>query len=335
MQIGTGLFTAQAHPADGQTTSERYEEILELTRTIESAGLDSAWTSEHHFEPDGYLSATMPVLGAMAAETESIEIGPCIALAPLYHPVRLAEDAATIDQLADGRLTLGLAIGSNAAEFEAFGIPPDERADRLADMLAFLRNAWSDGPLDYESAFFDVDPAVEVTPSPTLGDCPILLGGGARPAVRRAARRADAWCSPSSLSVEGVKKRVDDIEHVRDEEDGSGDFQIYVIQHGWVGDSPVASWEAMQDGYFHLQRRYKEIFSGEPGAILEAEEKRDLKDQAIFGTPADVAAELDRYRDALGDDIHFIFRTYYPGVETDAAVECIERLGDDVAPEFQ
>ncbi|SDJ67505.1 Flavin-dependent oxidoreductase, luciferase family (includes alkanesulfonate monooxygenase SsuD and methylene tetrahydromethanopterin reductase) [Halovenus aranensis] len=333
MQLGTGLFTAQQRPDDDRAATDLYDEILDVTREIEAAGLDSAWVSEHHFAEDGYLSATMPTLSAMAAETGDIELGPCIALGPLYDPVRLAEDAATVDLIADGRLTLGLSIGSNPREFDVFGVPREERADRLADLVPFLRAGWSDGPLDYESTFHDVSPEVSITPKPAR-EIPLMLGGAAKPAVRRAARQAEAWCAPSALSVGAVKKRVEDIRTVRDEEGIDGDFQTYVIQHGWVGDSREDAWETMKDGYFYIQRRYEEIFSGEAVDELDAERKEELKEQAIFGTPEQVTDELETYSEALGDDIHFIFRTYHPGVGTDEMVDCIHRLGDEVAPEL-
>ena len=332
MQLGTGLFTCQRRPDDNRSTAEIYDEMLALGREIDDAGLDSAWVSEHHFLTDDYLSGVMPALGALAAVTDDIELGSCIALAPLYDPVRLAENIATIDQIAGGRATLGLAIGSNVAEFDAFGVPEDERVERLVDTVETVRGAWSPGPLGHDPEFHDIPPDVEVTPKPAH-DVPVMLGGSARPAVRRAARLGDGWCAPSSLSVEGVRKRVEDIRGVRDEEDIDGDFQVYVLQHGFVGDSREGAWERMCDGYLYIQRRYQEIFSGETVPELSAEKRQDLKDQAIFGTPEQVCAELDEYREALGEDVHFIFRTYHPGVGTKQMVECIHRLGDEVQPQ--
>jgi alkanesulfonate monooxygenase SsuD/methylene tetrahydromethanopterin reductase-like flavin-dependent oxidoreductase (luciferase family) len=333
MKLGTGLFTCQRRPDDDRSATERYQEMLTLAGTIDAAGLDSAWVSEHHFAEDDYLSGVSPALGALAAETEDVELGPCIALAPLYDPVRLAEDAATIDLLAEGRLTLGLSIGSNPREFEQFGVPREERVDRLEDAVGLLRAAWSEGPLEYDPAFHDVDPDVSVTPKPD-GDVPVMLGGSAKPAVRRAARIADAWCAPSKLSVEGVRKRHEDIQRVRDEAGVDGEFTTYVLRHGFVADSEAEAWDAMKEGYFYLQRRYAEIFSGEPVEELDADRRQELKDHAVFGTPEQVREELEQYRDAVGDDVHVILRTYYPGLETDAMVECIEGLGDEVAPEL-
>ncbi|MFC7205345.1 LLM class flavin-dependent oxidoreductase [Haloferax namakaokahaiae] len=334
MDIGTGLFTCQRRPDDDRSMADIYDEMLTLGRAIDEAGLASAWVSEHHFLDDGYLSATMPALGALAAVTEDIEIGSCIALGPLYNPIRLAEDAATVDLLADGRLTLGLAIGSNPREFEAFGVPRDERVERLADMVDLLRESWSDGAIRHESPFHEGATGVNVTPKPA-SEIPIMLGGGAKPAVRRAARTADAWCAPSSLSVVGVKKRVEDIRSVREADGLDDDFTIYVLQHGFVGDSKEDAWETMRDGYLYLQRRYAEIFSGESVSELSDERVAELREQAIYGTPEDVIEGLERYRAALGDDIHFIFRTYHPGVGTDEQLACIERLGDDVVPHFE
>jgi len=335
MELGTGLFTCQSRPDDDRRMPELYDEMLAVAERADDVGLDSVWVSEHHFQDDGYLSGTMPSLGALAAATDEIEIGTCIALAPLYDAVRLAEDVATADTVADDRVTLGLAIGSNPAEFEAFGVPVEERVDGLVDQVELLRAAWSEGELDYDAEFHDVSPDVNVTPKPVGNDVPVMLGGAAKPAVRRAAREADAWCAPSKLSVGGLQKRVDDIANVRDEEDVDGEFTTYVIKHGWVGDSREEAWETMREGYFYIQRRYAEIFGGEPVDELDAERKQELEEQAIYGTPEQVVDELESYREALGDDVHFIFRTYHPGVGRDAMLECVERLGTEVAPELR
>ncbi len=334
MDIGTGLFTAQQRPGDDRRMAEVYEEMLTIGRAIDRSGLASAWVSEHHFADDGYLPGTMPTLGALAAVTEDVEIGTAVALAPLYDAVRLAEDAATVDLLSDGRTTVGLSIGYRDAEFEGFGVQKDERVARTEEAVAVLRAAWSDGPLEYDPEFHPVSPDVSVTPKPESAP-PVVLGGAAKPAVRRAARIADGWIAPSSLSVAGVRKRVEDIRRVRSEEDIDGDFDVYVLQHGFVGDSRDGAWDRMKEGRFYLDRTYASWYEGEPVTELPAERKRELRDAAIVGTPDQIAEDLDVYREVLGDDVHVILRTYYPGVGTDAMVETVERLGEEVAPRFE
>jgi alkanesulfonate monooxygenase SsuD/methylene tetrahydromethanopterin reductase-like flavin-dependent oxidoreductase (luciferase family) len=331
MKIGTGLFTCQRRPGDDRSFETIYDEMLTLARAADDAGLASAWVSEHHFVDDGYLPGTMPSLGAIAAGTDDLEIGTCIALAPLYDHVRLAEDAATLSLLSGGRATVGLSIGYRDLEFDAFGVPKDERTDRTEEAVELLRAAWSDGPLGFDPEFHPVSSERSVTPTPETAP-PVVLGGAAKPAVRRAARIADGWVAPSSLSIEGVRKRVADIERVRDEEGIDGDFQVYLLQHGFIGESEQAAWEQMREGYRYMQRRYAEWFGGESIDELDEERVAELRRQAILGPPAKVAGRLEAYREALGDDVHFIFRSYQPGSGTDVMRTCLERLGDEVAP---
>lgn len=320
MDVGTGLFTCQRRPDDERPYTEIYAEMLELARAIDVAGLASAWVSEHHFAEDGYLSGTMPSLGALAVATDRIDIGTCIALAPLYDPIRLVEDAATVDLLSKGRMHLGLSIGYRGVEFEGFDVPKEERIERTTDVVELARRAWSG----------TADPPI--MPRPPGDGPPILLGGAAKPAVRRAARHADGWIAPSSLDLEDTAVRVRDIERVREAEGIDRPFQVYVLRHGFVAEDRETAWSAMRDGYLYLQRLYASWYDGEPVTELDPERRTELKDRAIAGNPDTVADELTRLADRLGADIHVILRTYFPGIGTERMRTCIHRLGDEVLP---
>lgn len=123
MNHGVGLLSAQRRPADDRSAAAIYDELLEIGETADRMGLDSVWTSEHHFTDDEYLSGTMPTLSALAARTDDVEIGSAVALAPFYDSVQLAEDAATVDAISDGRLTVGLSVGYLDSEFRESGVP--------------------------------------------------------------------------------------------------------------------------------------------------------------------------------------------------------------------
>ncbi|MFW6448296.1 MAG: LLM class flavin-dependent oxidoreductase [Halobacteriota archaeon] len=330
MELGTGLFTAQRRPGDDRSFQEIYAELLDLAAAIDDAGLASAWVSEHHFTDDGYLPATMPTLGALAAATDDVAIGTCIALAPLYDPVRLVEDAATVDLLSGGRMHLGLSIGYRDAEFEAFGVSKEERVSRTVDAVRLARAAWGGEPYDPEH--HPIAPGVAITPPPVGEGPPILLGGSAKPAVRRAARLGDGWIAPSSLDAEGLRVRVEDIHRVRDAEGLDDPFDVYVLRHGFVADTPEAAWDAMRPGYFYLQRRYAEWYGGEPVDELPADRRAALRDRAIVGPPESVTESLREIADVAGDDAHVILRTYFPGIGTERMREAIYRLGDEVVP---
>jgi alkanesulfonate monooxygenase SsuD/methylene tetrahydromethanopterin reductase-like flavin-dependent oxidoreductase (luciferase family) len=331
MDLGIGLLSAQRQPNETRSTAALYNEVLEIGTAADQAGLDSVWTSEHHFTDDEYLSGTMPTLGALAALTENVKIGSAVALTPLYDSVRLAEDSATVDAFSDGRLALGLSVGYLDFEFDNFGVPKNERTDRTEDTINLLRNAWEPGELNYDPEFHPVSPDATVTPTP---DTPpeIVLGAIAKPAVRRAARMADGWCANEALSIDDIQKRQNDIQKVRAEEGIEGEFTTYVIQYGFIGDTYEEAWETVRESLFYQQRKYAEWSGDEPGEQLPDTQRDELEETALIGTPEDIIEDLQAYRDALGDDTHFIFRTYYPGVETEKMTECIGRLGDEVMP---
>ena len=98
---------------------------------------------------DGYLPAFQPVAGAVAAVTERIRISNDIALLPLYHPIRLAEELAVLDQLSNGRMEFGIGMGYVPKEFEAFGHDVRHRVSLTEEAIEIMRQAWSDGPVDF------------------------------------------------------------------------------------------------------------------------------------------------------------------------------------------
>jgi len=143
VQIGIGLFTGQVPPGSKRTFSQEYRETIDLVRLAETVGFDSAWVSEHHGAGDGYMSGLLPTLAALAAVTDRIRLGTGVMLAPFYDPLRLAEDAATVDLISGGRLILGLGLGWREEEFRMFGVPIGERLRRTVETVEILRRAWT------------------------------------------------------------------------------------------------------------------------------------------------------------------------------------------------
>lgn len=332
MDLGVGPFTCQRRPDDDRETVELYDEMVELAVFAEEVGLDSVWVSEHHFADDGYLSGIVPSLGALSQATDDVEFGSCIALAPFYDPVRLAEDTATLQLLSDGRLTLGLGIGYREEEFEAFGVPKAERAERTEDAIRLLEGAWSDGPLGYDAEFHHVSPETTVMPKP--GRPPrVALGGSAKPAVRRAARMANGWLASPTLDPNDVETRRRDIDAVRNSESLDGEFTVYPGAWGFVADTTDAAWDALAEPYRYLQQQYEHFGLYEQPTKSAADHREDSG--AVFGDPTEVVETLEAYESAAGDDAHFVFRVFPPGVDHDAARRCLELLGDEIAPQLR
>jgi probable F420-dependent oxidoreductase len=183
-----------------------------LARTAEECGFESLWTVEHVLVPAGYqspypygASGKMPGpedswipdpliwLSYVAALTKRIRLATGIVILPQRHPAYLAKEVATLDQLSGGRTILGVGIGWLREEFEALGIPFEERAARTEECCAALRTLWSPGPRPFEGKFHRWAP-VHSNPKPVQpGGPPIVVGGHTKGAARRAARVGDGW----------------------------------------------------------------------------------------------------------------------------------------------
>jgi probable F420-dependent oxidoreductase len=184
-----------------------------LARTAEACGFESLWTVEHVVVPAGYQSpypyansGKMPGpeesaipdplvwLSYVAAVTQRIRLATGIIILPQRHPAYLAKELATLDQLSGGRVTLGVGIGWLREEFEAIGIPFEERAARTDEICAALRTLWKPGGAQpFEGKFHRWAP-VHSNPKPVQpGGPPIVVGGHTKAAARRAARVGDGW----------------------------------------------------------------------------------------------------------------------------------------------
>ena len=210
---------------DGLVTSGGF--LRDFLGTIEEAGAESVWSVEHvvvaedyeanyPYSADGRMPSApgavpMPdpleLLAFAAAATERLMLGTCVVVAPLHSPAILAKRAATVDVLSGGRMLLGLGIGWQREEYAAVGVPFTGRGQRLEECVAAMRALWAGGPASYQGRYVTFD-RVHLTPSPTRGAVPIVLGGNSEPAVRRAGRLAEGWF-PYTLGPADFAGRAD------------------------------------------------------------------------------------------------------------------------------
>ncbi len=142
-----------------------YSEMLEQVQAAEELGFDSVWMSEHHGAADGYCPSTLVAAGAAAARTQRITIGIRLLLLPLHHPVRVAEDAAVVDNLSNGRFILGMAVGYVPPEYGMFGVNRRHRPSLMDEGIDIIRRCWTEERFDYEGKRFNLK-NVSVVPKP-------------------------------------------------------------------------------------------------------------------------------------------------------------------------
>ena len=172
--------------------AELYAETLDFISWSETIGFDGAWVPEHHRAEDGYMPSPLVTLGAIAARTKTLKLGSAVALAPLYHPVRFAEDCAVLDILSNGRLEMALAIGYRRRETQAYGVDFGVRGRRFDEFLEIVRRLWAGETVSFEGKHFAVKDAAIVPRSPR-GQIPLYIGGFAEKALERVAKYADGY----------------------------------------------------------------------------------------------------------------------------------------------
>ena len=149
-----GLFYLPTYLPDARDVATHFDNIVEQVCFADRAGIDYAWMVEHHFVRHGGLCAgNFAFLSYLAAKTSRIRLGTGATVLPLNDPVRVAEQAATLDQLSKGRLDWGVGRGFLRDEFDTFGIDMRETHDRVAEGVDLVRRAWTEAPLTWKGRF--------------------------------------------------------------------------------------------------------------------------------------------------------------------------------------
>lgn len=328
MRFGFGLLTCQRFPGDLRSDVELYADALDLAVYAEELGFDSVWTSEHHFVDDGYAPSLLPLCAAIAARTSRVEIGTGLLLIPLHDPIRVAEDAVTVDLISGGRLILGLGLGWRAEEFEGFGVSLAERAHRLERAVAVLRGAWAGEPVASAGT------EVIVTPRPARqGGPPIWIGAWAERAVRRAGRIADGFLAGGDTpEAFGEQVRM-----ALDERDGRPfAVGLHMSTFAWKGPD---AWDLVAPSLRYMSWKYDDMEaarlrsgpSASPPPMTPADAS-SLRQEIVLGSPQEVADRIRAYQDAAGIEVHFVADLYWPGMDAAVQRETMRIFAEDVAP---
>lgn len=340
VSFGYALVTCERHPAVDRTTGELYRDALALARKAETLGLESVWTSEHHFVDSDYLPSPLLMATAMAAVTSRIRVGTGVLLGPLYHPLHLAEDAATADLIANGRLILGLGLGWSGIEFRAFGADRTKRARAMEELLDVLEGAARDDLLRHHGTLWDL-PEVAVRPKPTRGRLTVWLGGAVEPAIRRAARRADGVFLHAPIDQFRAQMAT-----IRDELERAGrdpaTFRVAVYLTIVPTRDGTDGWARYGDLVRLTQWKYRDLRAastrvGEPlsgGGPLSPEDEALVRGCYVGGSPDAIAERLAPYVQATGGELHIVARDYLPGLGPNAQLELLEQFATEVPPLF-
>jgi len=165
----------------GQSETDAFEQAFDQIDAAERYGLDAMWLAELHVDPArSVLASPMTIASAIAARTSRIKIGIAVQVLPLCHPLRIAEEAATVDQISNGRLIFGVGRSGLPRTYEAYGIPYAESRDRFAETLEIIERAWSQPRFSFEGKYHRFDD-VAVTPKPRQKPLPPIRVAASSP----------------------------------------------------------------------------------------------------------------------------------------------------------
>jgi probable F420-dependent oxidoreductase len=323
------------------SAGERYRPSYELCQLAESVGFEFVAMGHHRFTPESKVdTAPLLLLAAIAARTSRLRLSSAVFLLPLYNPIDIAEQIATLDQISDGRTMLSFGMGYLPYEYEHSGVAYSRRGSRTEEAVQILRLAWTEERVHFSGRNFQVD-GTPVVPKPVQSPHPpIWLGGGSSAGVDRAARLADGWMVDTTKAIHSVQRRVAAYRKTAADlgrpsqvclvrQVGIGPTRDYV-EDVWLPDMARQLfwvWEA--GGRFTngelLARRMR---AGELPTLQEFAGGRD-----IAGTPDDCIEQIRQFQKVTGCE-------YFCGIFGDAPVvetlsAAIELFGREVIPAFQ
>ncbi len=306
-----------------------YAEILDVAAWTEEAGFEGAWVPEHHLAEDGYMPAPLVALAAIAARTKRIKLGSGIALAPLYHPLRFAEDCAVLDILSGGRLEIGLAIGYRSRETAAFGVDFTKRGRMFDEFLQITARLWAGETVDFDGQFYQLSGAKLMPPAPR-GSIPLFIGSFTDKAMERVARFGDGFIGSGDLCDMYTQK-------LRDQGKDPAAAKIRTTELFMVvAHDPEAAMDELAPYYHHVNNSYGEWAN--EGTMATGLEPMSLDAFKASGTlqimtPADAIAAIKVKQERMPLD--HVMMMMPPGLPPGRFVEYATVFANEVIPAFR
>jgi alkanesulfonate monooxygenase SsuD/methylene tetrahydromethanopterin reductase-like flavin-dependent oxidoreductase (luciferase family) len=201
MQFGYFALSDNHYDDNIRAANDFIADIIDEAIYAEEVGLHSAWIGEHHFSTLGVLSCPDLVLANVAARTRRIRLAPAVTVLPLHHPIRVAEQWATLDLLSGGRVDFGAARGYDRREYLPLNVSFEDNQEIFEEGMEIVHRLWSaDGPISHQGKHHWFD-NVAITPKPLQGPLPTYVASFSQPSIELAGRLACGIAAPFAAAM--------------------------------------------------------------------------------------------------------------------------------------
>jgi alkanesulfonate monooxygenase SsuD/methylene tetrahydromethanopterin reductase-like flavin-dependent oxidoreductase (luciferase family) len=314
------------------TPAQQFKDVLRIVEAAEEAGFTYIAIGQHFLYGDLRWLQPVPLLARLAAHVgPNVKLVTQIMIAPLYHPVMLAEEIATLDVVTEGRLIFGAGLGYRAEEFDYLGIPYKERAPRMDECLTLVKKLWTEDEVTFHGRFWSLDgvkPHLKPVQQPHV---PIWIGAHSAAGTRRAGRLGDAYACPPETTPAEVAERY---KMVRDgfAERGKPFVPQPLRRNILIADSreeAIVEYARVAQGrYLTYAERGLDVMAG---TDMSNDFIKAVEGHAIIGTPESVTERLVELVTTLPVD-PLLVRPQWPTMSGDETVAAIQRLGREVVP---
>lgn len=328
MKFGIMASHQYAHSDDLRA---RLDELFGTVELAAELGYDSVWTI-NHFQSNLATPQPISMTAALIPRSGEMTVGTGILLMPMFHPVHIAEEFATLDHLSGGRVVLGVGAGYRDNEFAAFGIDPKTRFRRLDESVRLIRALWSGEPVEFHGEFASLDGVSTGIRPLTPGGPPIWIGAGGRKAVQRAARLGDAWYAPGNAPSPHY---LPEFTAIYDEALVAAGKDPASVERpvGLELYCAPTTQRAIDEGLVHARHEYS-TYAEYPALRWQRDRFDELvANTLVIGSPELIRERIARLRD-LGFT-HVIFRPGWLGMPAEAVRESLRLFAREVMPAFR
>ena len=306
-------------PSPGAPRREAFAEAFEQIDAAERWGLDTMWLAELHFDPQrSVLSAPLSIAAAVGARTERIKIGIAVQVLPLCHPLRLAEEAATVDHISGGRLIFGVGRSGLPRTYEDYGVSYAESRDRFTEVLDIVELAWSQPRFSFEGKYYNFK-NITVAPQPLQTPYPPIRIAAASPDTYPAVgeRGLPIFINARYGSFSEFAPEIRAYREAYAAAGHQGRGQVYLRVPAYLAETEDQAREEPRESLMHFYReqaqRLRDSLSRAGTRAIEGRAERlkrienltyeeALKGQVLVGTPDEVTRTPAVLQDELGID---------------------------------